>query len=118
MRKLPVVVLVIIAFLIAWGCYFEYKSSSKPHVVKHKMIKEITVEYAITDSLYWNYGIYKQVLRKYNYPYNEAVDHTFHSLDWAECVTTYINEYGDTVCIEYVDMFFKSRIKEYKKICR
>lgn len=69
---------------------------------EHKMLKEIVVNYEKTDSPYQYYGYYKEVFRKYNYLYHDSSLH-FETLDENHGINIFINEYGDTVSMTYVD---------------
>lgn len=69
----------------------------------HRMIKEITVNYKKTDSPNARYGLYKEVFRKYNYPYKDTLYVGGKRIDRMHGVDYYANEYGDTVKFEYTD---------------
>ena len=90
------------------GCNSGYKSNrgysedSAP-LKEHRMIKEITVNYTKNDAPNKYYGIYRQVFRKYNYKYKDSVSHEVRPVDIMHGIMYYINEFGDTVDIIYID---------------
>lgn len=67
------------------------------------MIKEITVNYAKDDTPNMCHGIYKQVFRKYNYEYKDSVSQEVRPVDVMHGIKYFVNEYGDTVSITYID---------------
>ena len=69
---------------------------------EHRMVKEIVHVYSKTDSPYVHYGYYKEVFRIYNYCYIDSTWFESYSDD-STSVSTYINEYGDTVCVRCID---------------
>ena len=88
-------ILFLLAIATLIGC-----SKNVPEEVK--LLKEITVVHSKADSVYQNYGCYKEVFRVYNRSYEDsmfcAVD-----IDSMSYVGCYINEYGDTIIKRYTD---------------
>lgn len=72
-----------------------YYENAEPH---SRMIKEIVVDTRNQDC-YKDYGVYKIVYRKYNHWTSDST--VYHYWKDSLLVTFWINEQGDTVCIEY-----------------
>ena len=79
------------------ACYGKYQANN------HKIIEEITTEYADTDSVYRYYGYYKIVTRKFNYTYEDSTTIKLVDIDEKHWIDCFINEYGDTIKKVYVD---------------
>lgn len=67
-----------------------------------KMLREEVIEYNASYGEYQREGIYKKIIRTYNYPYKKVVTY-WNYVDRFHCERVHINEYGDTVKIEYID---------------
>ena len=108
MKKL----LYIIVILLCINALFWFKVyiNSKPEA--RKMLRETVVDYQSSDSIYKYYGIYKQVFRKYNYSYVDSFIAKDIRIDAAHGIDYFINEYGDTVCINFIDYSGYPRRKE------
>lgn len=105
MRK---ILLIIGMMLLLFSCNRGYRSNGSQSedsvpLKEHRMIKEITVNYTKDDAPNKYHGIYKQVFRKYNYKYKDSVSHEVRPVDIMHGIMYYINEYGDTVNIIYID---------------
>lgn len=69
----------------------------------HKMVRKDTVYYDKTDSPYRFYGTYKEIYRRYNYPYYDSTYDLGVRPDDMHGISYFINEYGDTVLCIYTD---------------
>ena len=67
-----------------------------------KLLKEITIIHSIQDSVYKNYGCYKEVFRVYNRSYEDSMFHVV-DIDDIRFIGCYINEFGDTIIKRYTD---------------
>ena len=96
MKKLVIVFLVMLVI----GCG---KHNSTNMTEPHRLLERIVKNYEKTDSPYWYYGCYKEIIYKYNYQYRDSTSRSFRYIDTNFGGTYFINEYGDTVRIIYTD---------------
>ena len=76
------------------------KNKEKP---KHKMVREEIIEYESTDSPFVYYGYYREVFRYYNYEYKDSHLVTPY-YKFPRMIDAFVNEYGDTTRIIYIDL--------------
>ncbi len=93
MKNIVLFLLSAVLLLSCWG--------RPPHKLR-MMTKERVVEYSDTDSVYSHYGYYKKVFRTYNYAYMNTTLSVIR-IDENHAIDVFINEYGDTVSMIYVD---------------
>ena len=96
--------------VLVWaGCSKQNAPITELPEIDRKLLKEVIVEYEETDSVYVHYGICKEIYRIFNYEYKDSVriGISYHRKKNGEgiSVDAYVNEYGDTVLIEYTDLY-------------
>ena len=101
--------LFILITLVWVGCSRQNPPVSEPPEVDRKLLKEVIVEYEETASVYVHYGHCKDIYRIFNYEYKDSVrvgiSHHRKKNGEGICVDAYVNEYGDTVLIRYIDLY-------------
>lgn len=79
------------------GCQFKERYSEP------KLLSKRIVYLSEQDSAHILYGDYKKIYYTYNYEYADSVP-ILHSLDETHRYIVYINEWCDTVSLEYFDV--------------
>lgn len=95
MKKI-VVVIFLISLLV--GC-----EQSNNRTKDRILLKEIVINHSVEDSVYKHYGIYKEVYRIYNCTYQECTHKEIRTPDVYHGIDYYLNQFGDTVRVIYVD---------------
>ena len=94
MKKILILLCIMSMFL---GCC--KKAAQTPG---HRLIEEIVVDFDNDDDEYRKYGYYRKVFRKYNYEYYDSTWYDM-KIDSFRRACCYVNEFGDTTFILYVD---------------
>ena len=70
---------------------------------EHRMIREEVIEYGPADEPFKLYGYYREVFRYYNYEYKDSHLVTPY-YKFPRMIDAFVNEYGDTTRIIYIDL--------------
>lgn len=103
MKKLLFIGFILLLVVVAVGQrpHYTEKKDLKPETAK--MIGKTVVTLSKTDNDYVRYGYYKYEFRRYNYEYNDSTFSLENGVDEKHSRDCYVNEYGDTTTIIYVD---------------
>lgn len=95
MKKILIFIIILLVVSFSLG--------NSPYRYKHKVIKETKVLYPKYPPEGYTFGCYKEISRKYDCISRDTFLLSSKEIDKNRSQDIYVNEYGDTILIRFVD---------------